>query len=92
MDQFGKGINVRGFELGQAAIAEDLQREVVLKRQFGQDIHISGIAGLRLPDDGKSQLFKEDFPELLGGVDIKHFSGKMINAFHLLLKLTLHLL
>jgi hypothetical protein len=92
MDQLGKGIDVRGFELGQVAIAEDLQGEVVLKRQFGQDIHIGGIAGLRFLDDGKSQLFEENLPELLGGVDVEHLSGKLVNAFHLLLKLTLHFL
>ena len=81
MNQFGKGIDVSGFEFAQVTITEDLQGKLMLKRQFGQDIDICGIAGLGLLDHGQFQFIEEDLPQLLGGVDIEDSSpARLIDA------------
>src|SRR3990172_6294721 len=83
MDQFWKGIDIGRLQLGQVAIAENLERKVMLKGEFGQHVHIGGISGLRPLRRRKSQFLEEDFSKLLGGINIENFSGQSVDPVDL---------
>ena len=74
-DLLDQPVCIGGLQLGQHPVVHDGGDNGMIPLQLLQNLRIGGVAGLGLFHRGQSQLFKEQLPQLLGGVDIEGFPG-----------------
>ena len=70
-DFLEKTIRVGGFQLGQHPIFHDGRNDRVLVFQFLQNLSVGGVTFLGFLRGWKAKLIKEDFPQLLGRVNVE---------------------
>ena len=78
-DDLHQTVGIGAFELREHPVIHNGRDNGVLVLQLFQNIGIGGIAGFRLLGGGQPQLFKQQHPQLLGGLDIKGAIGIAIN-------------
>ncbi len=92
VDQFAKGVRIRGLELGKGPVPKQESRQFVIPGKCGQHIHVSGIP-FGFPGffhHRQSELFKQDHTELLRRIDVELFARSRVDIgldpFKLVLK------
>ena len=70
-DDLQKAVHIGTFQLGVLPVLQNLAHDRVLAPKLVQHLRVGGVAGLRLLVGGHPQFIEEDFPQLLGGVDIE---------------------
>ncbi len=74
-------VGVGGFEFRHAAIVEQDFRQRVIERQFLQHFLVGGrIAARRLFLDRQLQFVEQDFPELLGRIQVERLPGSFVRT------------
>src|SRR3972149_1699143 len=79
IDQFRKGLDVRGLKLGKLAVFKHSLNEWMFISQRFQNTDIWGESVFCFSNRGELQFLEQDVAQLLRRVDVKLFSRKPIN-------------
>ena len=74
-----KSLGIGGRELGEHPVFENGLHNGMLLFELFQHLGTGGVAGFGLLGGGQPQLFKEDLPQLLGGIDVEFLTGQGID-------------
>ena len=72
-------VDVGVLELAEPAVREDLQRQIVLRRELREHVFVRRVAGLGLPDRPELQLLEQDLLQLLRRGDQEALSGQRVD-------------
>ena len=78
-DDFAQAVGVGRFQLGELAVVQNGLDNGVLAPQLLQYLGVGGVAGFCLLHRRQAQLVKENFSQLLGGVDVELLPGQLID-------------
>ena len=73
-------VDVGVLELGEPPVREDLQRQLVLRRQLLEHVLVRRVAGLRLLQHRQLQLLEQDLLELLRRGDQEALARERMDA------------
>ena len=85
MDELRQGLDIRGQELGELPVGQDLLRQRMQRSELLQDLSARGHAGLRLSDRAgrrllvELKLIEQNLPKLDGRVRVELPSRRLVD-------------